>query len=342
MALIIKVVNMAKNQRNLTFYERQIIEFRLRCKQSFREIAKHLGRNHSIISREVRNNMLPRQKQYMAKIAQELVDKKKKKTNKCKLDNDEKLKKYVISKLTEEGWSPEEIAGRLKEKPPIDMIGKTISHESIYQYIYNKEPWLYKSLKYKKWPKRQKRYYRKKCKNTTILERISIHERPEAINNRLETGHWESDSIKFSKQKNALSVQYERASMLARIHRLNDMSSDETLAALRDSIVSLPQYLWNSITLDNGSEGAKHYEIKKEYNIATYFCDAYKSWQKGGVENLNKQIRFYLPKKTNLSKITDEDLFNIQEKLNNRPRKKLGYLSPNEYINKQFNIKVVH
>jgi len=342
MKLSIKVVNMAKNQISLTFYEREIIEFRLRCKQSIREIARHLGRSHSVVSRELKRNKLPRQKQYIAKIAQELADKKKSKTNKKKLDKYDNLRHYVIVKLTTEDWSPEEIAGRLKDHPPKYLLGKTISHESIYQYIYKDSKWLYKHLKYKKQAKRQKHYSRKIQKNKLILDKISIHARPKIINERLRIGDWESDSVKFYKQKTALSVQHERKSLLVRFHQINNMTSCETHKAISKSIDSLPQYLFHSITLDNGGEGACHKQIKDDYGIDTYFCDPYCSWQKGGVENTNKQIRYYLPRKTDLSKLTDEDLYQIQEKLNNRPRKKLGYLSPNEYINKQFNLKMVH
>ena len=92
-----------------------------------------------------------------------------------------------------------------------------------------------------------------------------------------------------------------------------------------------------SIFLDNGMENVRHTEIKKEYGLKTYFCDPFASWQKGGAENANKLIRQYLPKNTDLSKLTDRDIYEIQEKLNNRPRKCLKYLSSNEIIN-----KVVH
>lgn len=342
MTLSIKVVNMAKNQVFLTYYERQIIEFRLRCKQSYRQIAEHLGKNHSVISREVKNNKLPRQKIYIAKIAQELSEKKSKKTNKRKLEIDDDLRHYVITKLTIEDYSPEQIAGRLKDYPPLHLRGKSISHESIYQYIYNEQQWLYHHLKKKRCAKRKVRYRRKTQQNKLILDKISIHERSNMINERLRIGDWESDSMIFSKQKTALSVQYERKSLLVRFHRINNMTSDETHKAISKTIDSVPKHLLQSITFDNGKEGVCHKQIKDEHNIETYFCDTYSPWQKGGVENINGLIRYYLPRKTDLSKLTDEEITEIEKKLNNRPRKKLGYLSPIEYINKQYNLKVVH
>lgn len=330
----IRVVNMAKNQCTLTYYERLIIEMRLRGKWSIRRTAEYLGRNHGVISREVKRNKKKGQKYYVASIAQEMSKQRAKRTNKYKLEKDLVLREYVVDKLKNDNWSPEEIAGRLKGgNVPIGLKGKTTNHESIYQYIYSKEWWLYHHLKHKKKPKRQKRYSRKNRGKCVILGRISIHERPSIIDERKRIGDWESDSMIFSKQKTALSVQYERKMMLTRFHLIANKTADETHRAISESIGSLPQYLWNSITFDNGGEGACHLKLKYQYpGLLTYFCDPYCSWQKGGVENTNKLIRYYLPRKTNLSKMTREELHMIQEKLNNRPRKKLGYKTPNEML----------
>lgn len=317
----------------LSYYERQIIETRLRGKWKIRQIARHLNRSPSIISREIKRNIHPSGK-YLADYAQSLAEKKSHITNKRKLDKDPRLLNYVRKRL-EDDWSPEEIAGRTKEHPPVILNGETISHESIYQYIYNspKGNYLYNYLRRKKVPRRQKQYARKSQKSF-IPARISIHDRPEIINNRERYGDWESDSVIFRKHKSALSVQHERKSLLIRLHKVADHGSEETLEALKSTIESLPtKNLAKSFTFDNGGEGAKHIEIKDGYGIDTYFCDTYKSWQKGGVENSNGLIRQYLPRKINFDNITEDMIYQIQEKLNNRPRKKLGYLSPNEVIN---------
>ena len=136
------------------------------------------------------------------------------------------------------------------------------------------------------------------------------------------------------KQKIILSVQSERKSKLIRMHMAANKAAEETANALVRTIESLPSEWFKTMTFDNGGEGVKHTEIKKEYGIETYFCDPFASWQKGGVENANKLIRQYLPRNTDMAKLTDRDIYNIQEKLNNRPRKCLGYLSSNEVINK--------
>ena len=316
----------------LSFYERQIIETRFRGKWKVGKISKYLKRDHSIVSRELKRNRHPSGK-YLAVYAQEKTDKRSHKTNKKILDKNFMLHLFVRDKLAE-GWSPEQVAGRSKNAPPLWLEGKTISHETIYQYIYTSPHgnYLYHYLRKKNAPKRQKQHARK-VKIEPISERISIHERPKLINERKRFGDWESDSALFRKQRGIISMQRERKSMLVRIHKLNDKSAEETLNALTRTAESLPSdELLKSITFDNGGEGARHAKIRDDYKIETYFCDPYKSWQKGGVENTIGLIREYLPRKTNLDTINEQMIYDIQERLNNRPRKKLGYLTPNEVI----------
>ncbi len=210
------------------------------------------------------------------------------------MDKDSRLSNYVRKKL-EEDWSPQQISGRLKEHPPDSLQGSKISHESIYQYIYTspRGNYLYHHLRYKNAPRRQKHHSRtsKKC---LIPARISICERSEIINARKRYGDWESDSVVFRKQKSALSAQHERKSLLIRLNKLADRSGEQTLEVLKATVESLPLKDWAlSFTFDNGGENVRHTEIRDEYGIKTFFCDAYKSWQKGGVENSNGLIRQY-------------------------------------------------
>lgn len=317
----------------LTWYERQMLEYWLRSQLSLRDIGKSMRRAHTILSREIRRNGTGERSRYRADTAQRLFERRKHKQHKGKLDKYPELKEYVAQGLKKE-WSPDVIAGRLKDDRPIQLLGKSISHESIYHYIYNKdgkyEGW-YKYLRRAK-NKRQKRHERKERK-LPIVERISIHQRPEVVGARERYGDWESDSVIFSKQKFALSVQSERKSKLIRMHKVLNKTAEETKNALIKTVESLPSELFKTMTFDNGGEGARHMEIKKEYGIATYFCDPFASWQKGGVENANKLIRHYLPRSIDLSKLSDRDIYLIQEKLNDRPRRCLGYQTPNEVIN---------
>ncbi len=136
----------------------------------------------------------------------------------------------------------------------------------------------------------------------------------------------------FSKQREVLAVQYERKSMLCRLTKVSNKTAEEHENAIWHSIETSPAELWKTITRDNGTENVNHEQTKNIFGVQSYYCDGYASWQKGGIENLNKQVRQYLPKKLNLSKLYNDDIYRIQERLNNRPRKSLNYLTPNEVI----------
>ena len=321
---------------NLTFYDRQIIESMLRAGAKVKSVSIISGRDHSVISREISRNKTEHFR-YDARIAQEAAERRSRKTNIRKLMKFPRLLKY-ISDCLKLGWSPEQIAGRLKHHPPPKLKGLYISHEQIYEYIQNEGQnesgeYLYHFLRNKK-PYRQKQHARKAQKQT-ILERVSIHLRDEEIETRETFGHWESDTM-FCKSRRGLSVQFERKSKLLRINRLANLKAETTNEAIRTSIESLPERSFQTITYDNGKENARHMEIRDYYQLKTYFCDTYSAWQKGGVENSNMLLREYLTRKTNLDEITDRMLYEIQEKLNNRPRKCLQYQTPNEILKINF------
>lgn len=312
----------------LSKYDREQIEHYFRLGLSGRAIAKRIGRHHSVIERELSRNRSP-QFVYDASKADYFSNRRAKKTNKRKLEKSEKLYEYVLEKLKKD-WSPEQIAGRLKNHPLPKLKGLTISYEAIYQFIYEVEPWLYHKLRYKRYD-RQKHFSRK-ARKVSIPEKVSIHQRSETINKREEIGHFESDTMSCKGKHQALSVQYERLIQLVRIHKVYGFDAEETKEALKQTIWSLPDNFVKSLTFDNGGEGAKHCELKREYNLQTYFCDTYAAWQKGGVENMNSRLRQYLPRKINLENITDDQLYEIQERLNDRPRKGLNYKTPNEKL----------
>lgn len=320
--------------QRITYYERQIIESGVRTGKKVRAIARSIGRDHRVVQREVNRNTGDG-RPYSASSAEQMARERERKKNLHKLEKPQHaaLRRYVVSKLKED-WSPEQIAGTLKEQRPPEAQGGDISHESVYQYIYGGEgqwehlwPHLRKSRR-----RRQKRYARKPRK-ICIPERISIHTRGEEIDDKTTFGHWESDTlIPGLPYRERLSVQYERKSMLLRLNKINGMGAEETEQAIRKSIDTLPEYVWKSITFDNGTEGANHVRLRKDYGIATFFCDAYASWQKGGVENMNGLLRQYFPRHSSIALFTPKHIYAIQEKLNNRPRKSLNYLTPNQII----------
>lgn len=309
----------------LTEFERQQIASFRRQGISVREIGRRLKRDHSIISRELRRNagqFFP----YDASRAQYFSKRRARKTNRYILEKDRILLDWVTDRLWED-WSPEQIAGRLKKHPPPELVGKHVSYESIYRYIYSEAPHLYHRLR-KTHPRRYPKYGRK-SQRVRILGRINISERPKAVSRRLEVGHWEADTLEGRRTtSDHLSVHEERLTRFTRLHRINGKLASSTLKALKQTIHSVPNNFIRSITFDNGTENAHHRQLK----LPTYFCDPYKSWQKGSVENTNGLIRQYFPKKTDFTLVSDEQISFVEQCLNERPRKSLNYQTPNEMI----------
>lgn len=328
--------------QEITFFERQRIEYYLRGNISRRQMGDYLKRDHSVIVREINRNKDP-DGMYRAETAQRKVDLRKRRRHKKKLEIDEDLKLYVIEELQEE-LSPEQIAGKLKNRLEPRMIDRYVCHETIYQFLYEGQGrfmGLYQYLR-RKHKKRQRRYYRKYRQKQPISHITPISFRPEEVNLKQEIGHWESDTTICENKGSALSVQYERKTQLAKLTKVPDKGAEATEGALRELVETMPQGFVKSITLDRGGEGANHWKLRLDYNIDTFHCDPYKSYQKGGVENLNGLIRQYLPRGTNLNNITDLQIYEIQEKLNNRPRKSLKYKTPNEVYRELIGGNVVH
>jgi len=318
----------------LKFKDREYIEYSLRLKRSYRYIGKKLGREHTTISREVKRNSKP-DARYTAAYAQKLANERqrRKKLNNCKIDKDQNLYWYIRKKLYD-GWAPHVISGVLRTQKPPEVQGALVCTETIYRYIYQgngKDMGWYNYLPYKRYDRRK--HHSRKSRKIAISMRVPIDCRPEEVNSRIEFSHWETDSVMYGKK--ALSVQQERVSRKFCMHKIQNMTADETLNAQIKTIESLPFDAISSMTFDNGTEGAKHYELKKYApNIETYFCKAFASWQKGGVEQLNSIIRRHIPRGANLDELTDYDIYCIQETINNIPRKSLNYLTPNQVFDK--------
>ena len=326
---------------HLTSHERERIEYYLRLKCGIREIGRRLGRDHSVVSREVRRNKGCRTR-YTARIAATIEGRRRHRRKGRKLEKDPRLHDYVVSELRR-GMSPDVIAGCMRLLPVPWLKGKTVSHESIYRYIYDGEgrhEGLYRLLVHHR-PRRQRHGRRRSRQKLLIPERISIHARAEEVMERKTFGHWESDTVIYSKQRAVLSVQIERVSRLLRFHRAQNKSAEETEHAIRKTVESMPTGAFTTMTFDNGTEGARHGIIRDEYGIRTYFCDAYASWQKGAVENVNGIIRRFIPKTKDLSALSDREIHEIQERINDTPRKCLGYRTPN-YVAGQYLREVVH
>jgi len=315
---------MKKQYKQITIDERDLIAIHRANGFSMNDIAKMLGRNKSTISRELTRNSAKQSKTYLPHQAQKRAQKRKKEAAMKEELKCHKIRNFVKNRI-KDGWSPETIAGTLASSSQKFKI----SHESIYLYIYKKRPDLVQYLT-RAHRKRFKRVPKSNKKNNRIPNRISIDQRPEEINNRSEFGHWESDAIVSKQSKVALSVSIERISKLVKIKKIKQNKANMFSKAVIRRMKGLPACARRSITYDNGSENVLHERINDQLNTASYFCNPYHSWEKGSVENVNGLIRRFLPKKTDFAKITHKRIKEIESLLNNRPRKCLGFKTPNQ------------
>jgi transposase, IS30 family len=319
---------------NLTFYDRQKIEFYHNLKSfSLRDIGKIIGRDGSVIFREIARHK-PQLGPYNAELAQAAACRKSKITNKKKLEKCPELARFIEDQLKED-WSPEQIAGRLKNHPPPELKKakvRAVSMEAIYQYIYDQDGSIRLSKHLRRRHSNRKKQGSRVPRKICIPDRTPIYLRDEEINNKERLGDFEADMLCGKRGKEAVSVHFERKALAVFLEKLAGKDAPETTEALKRTIENLPAGFVKSITYDNGGENAEHVKIKAEYSIETFFCDAFAAWQKGGVENMNGLIRQYIPKKTDMATVTAEQLKFIQNRLNNRPRKTLDYLTPNEVL----------
>ena len=240
------------------------------------------------------------------------------------------VREYVVTKLCDEHWSPEEISERLS----IDHPDKSISVKTIYNFIKFERRDLQKYLTERGAQRRQRVCHRRGRIRQGAPAKRSIHERPEEINTRVEEGHWEGDLVVSKRGTNTAVLSLTERVTRKKLFRLIPNHQAATVfSALWAILEQLPPEMRKSITLDNGPEFS-YSELQvlevKYPGLKIYFCDPYAAWQKGGVENSNRDLRWYFPKGTDFSKVTKEELAKVEERLGNRPLKCLKYRTPNE------------
>jgi len=329
-----------KNSR-LTHKERIQIETLLNENKSKAYIAKTLHRARSTITREVNKWVQSDKDKYSADLAHwNAKDDYLNKRNLDKISTYKQLRFYVYKGLLSD-WTPEQISGKLKLEYPNDPI-MSISHESIYRYIYTRpQASLNKKLIQLLVRKKTRRRPSKKRRGTgsKIINQVSIDNRPKHIDLRNEIGHWEGDLIIGKNHKSAIGTIVERKSRYTIIIKLKSKKSDEVAKMFSKKLNQLNPLFKKTMTYDNGIEMAKHEKITQKTGIKIYFAHPYSSWERGTNENTNGLIRRYFPKGTDFNKIDEKKLMKIQEKLNNRPRKIIGYKTPKELMD--FELKFV-
>jgi IS30 family transposase len=326
---------MEKSRKRLTLKERIVIETLLKENKSKTYIANQLDRNRSSIGREINNWIRKPSDKYDAHLshwyAREINNNKR-----CqdKINTYPRLKIFVYRGLLK-GTTPELIAGQIKIKYPNDPV-MTISYEAIYQHIYrHRQSYLAKKLiKLLPYHHHKRRNKRKFNKNTTrIKDQVSIDNRPEHIEQRLEVGHWEGDLMIGVGQKSAIATLVERKTRYTIVMKIQNRKSKTVTKEFANSLNSISKVFRKSMTYDNGIEMANHKWLANQTGINIYFAHPYSSWERGTNENTNGLIRRFFPKGTDFNKITLKQLKEAQNNLNDRPRKVLGYKTPNEKMN---------
>jgi len=326
--------------RKLSLQERVQIETLLNEKKTKAYIANYLNRARSTISREINKWVQDKTHKYNADLAHWCAkDDYLNKRNLDKISTYKSLRFYVFKGLLNQ-WTPEQIAGRLKQQYPNDPI-MSISHESIYRYIYTQpQARLNKKLIKLLVRKKTRRYKAKKKRRngSKITNQVSIDNRPKHIDLRQEIGHWEGDLIIGKNHKSAIGTIVERKSRYTLIVKLKARNATEVAKMFSKKLNQLNPIFKKTMTYDNGIEMARHEIITKNTGMKIYFAHPYSSWERGTNENTNGLIRRYLPKGTDFTKISEIMLVSIQQKLNNRPRKIIAYKTPKEILNSELKV----
>ena len=293
-------------------------------------IAKELNVHKTTIGRELARNSSSTKK-YNPRFAHQYAkDRKDDKPHFYVLNN--YMKMFIKDKMEKEQWSPDQISGYCKNN-----FIRMVSHETIYKHVYDdlkKGGKLYLNLRTQ--TKKRKNRTHKKDKRGLIPNRISIHQRPALVADKQRFGDWEIDLIEGVNHSNFALTMVERKSQFALIFRVQDKQATTIQTKIINGLAPYKE-LVHTITSDNGKEFAGHQYVSKKLNADFYFADPYSSWQRGLSEYTNKLFRQYLPKKCNLNNYDIEYFVNINNKLNNRPRKLLGYKTPTQVFMANFN-----
>jgi len=306
------------NYTQLTQEQRYQISALLKMDHTQIEIAKVIGVHKSTVSRELRRNRGLRG--YRPIQAHRLAISRRDKSR-PRIGTSIWI---LIEALIRQEWSPEQVSDSLK-----DNHGFQISHEWIYQYILtdkHADGDLHRHLRCQK--KRRKRYG-SYDRRGILKNRVSIDERPAIVDTRQRLGDWEVDTIIGKGHRQAIVSLVERKSRLALLRKVESKTAQAVADAVIELMKSLPVRT-HTITADNGKEFADHEHIAKELNTDIYFAHPYSSWERGTNENMNGLIRQYFPKKRSFVTITQQEIDFVMERLNNRPRKCLGFKSPNQ------------
>ena len=301
----------------LTHIQRYQIYALLRMGHLQTDIARIVGVNKSTISRELKRNRGKRG--YRPKQAHQKALGRHNKA--CKRIDASEWE--MINQLIELDWSPEQISGYLRKEQLL-----WVSHEWIYQHIYQDKRTGGKLWKHLRCQKKRRKRYGSYEKRGQIPQRVWIDQRPAVVEERSRIGDWEADTIISQGKQKAIVTLTERKSRLTLMRKVNDRTAETVKQAMIDLLRPFTSQAL-TITCDNGKEFTDHPAIAKALNADVYFAHPQAAWERGSNENANGLIRQYFPKGTNFADLSDEDIRKAEMRLNHRPRKCLGFSSPN-------------
>lgn len=315
---------------HLTKEQRYTIDSMLQNGYNQKDIAQVINKDKSVVSREISRNSDKRSGQYKSDLAHRKCLKRQ--DYKCKPRTfTPEVEKHVRDKLRLK-YSPEQIAGAAKKNGD-----KCVSHERIYQFIWKdkrQKGSLYLDLR-----NRGRRYKKRSVVHDnrgTIPNRTDISQRPPEVELRERFGDLEIDLIIGKNHKGAILTINDRATGIARLRKLNGKDAEQLALAAIDCLEDWKPFL-KTITSDNGKEFACHQMIARDLTIDFFFAKPYASWQRGSNENYNRLVRQYIPKKVDFNYVTHEYVNYVEQQINNRPRKRFGYLSPNQIFSRIWN-----
>lgn len=330
-------VSMPRSHAALNIEERKILARLLHHKTRIVEIARILSRHRGTIYREIKRNWwhdteVPEADGYWPVTAQQLAAGRRARNR--KLVRQPELRDAVVDRLMA-GWSPEQIAGRLKVEPG---SRHRLCHETIYRYVYSEDGRSQDLARYlpERRRKRQPRHARKP-RSLIFPESSAIRNRPEVVQSREEFGHWEADLMIFRREHGPANVAtlIERKTRFTVLFRNNDRRSRPIMTRLINLMSPLPQAARRSLTFDRGLEFVSWRELEAGLGAQAWFCDPQAPWQKGSVENMNKRVRRYLPPDTVILAMPDSEVASLCDRLNATPRKCLGFRTPAEAFRAQ-------
>lgn len=316
---------------HLTQFQRDRIDAMFHDHQTQEDIARILGIVQSTVSREIKRNRrkiriggATKNGDYQSSVAHHkaYVRRKYAKYQGKKIHENQALENYIVERLKRR-WSPDEISGRMKYEHQQFYASKTAIYEWLYSALGQKHCFHLYSKRFK--PRKQKK---NKIKKTLIPNRVSWELRPKGAENKTRYGHYEGDTIVSGKKtggKTALAVIYGRKEKYVDARKISNLKSATNKEAICDM---KKDKKINSFTFDNGLENREHEHL----GVPTFFCDAYSSWQKGGVENINKMLRWFFPKGCDIGNYSDEYVKMAVDTINGKPRKSLGYKTPLEVM----------